>query len=110
MRVDDSSISVEAATSVTIYVSAATNYINYHDVSGNERKKAGKYLQDAMKIPYAKALGAHIAYYKEQFDRVRLDLGTTEEAKRETVTRVAVLMKEKMYRWLLYYFNMGVTC
>lgn len=89
MRVDDSSISVEAATSVTIYVSAATNYINYHDVSGNERKKAGNYLQDAMKIPYAKALGAHIAYYKEQFDRVRLDLGTTEEAKQETVTRVA---------------------
>ena len=42
-----------------------------------------------MKQKYDTALANHIAYYQEQFNRVKLDLGTLASAKMETVERVA---------------------
>ena len=41
--------------------------------------------------PYSQVLQEHIALYKEQFDRVRLDLGTSERAKLETVKRLSLI-------------------
>lgn len=45
-------------------------------------------MKAALKKPYEKALADHIAYYKKQFDRVTLDLGTSKEAQEETHLRV----------------------
>ena len=84
VKIDDQNITVEGADSVTLYVSSGTNFINYHDISGNESKKASGYL-----------LQEHIALYKEQFDRVRLDLGTSERAKLETVKRIELFNEGK---------------
>lgn len=39
VKIDDQNITVEGADSVTLYVSSGTNFINYHDISGNESKK-----------------------------------------------------------------------
>lgn len=39
VKIDDQNIAVEGADSVTLYVSSGTNFINYHDISGNESKK-----------------------------------------------------------------------
>lgn len=39
------SLSVKGGTEATIYISSATNYVNYHDVSGNPAKKLRKNLQ-----------------------------------------------------------------
>lgn len=89
MKVDADRIVVEGATSATLYVSAATNFVNYHDVSGNEARKAGGYLMAAMKRPYAEALQSHVDYYRNQFGRVKLDLGTGEAARRPTPERIA---------------------
>lgn len=89
VRTTDRYIEVEGATSATLYVSAATNFVNYRDVSGNEAKKAARYLSAAMKRPYEEALESHTAYYRNQFGRVTLDLGTSEAAALETPQRVA---------------------
>lgn len=79
---------VSGATTATIYISAATNFINYKSVGANEHKKADAYLKEAMKKPYEQALKEHIAYYRQQFNRVRLDLGTSEAAAEETPVRI----------------------
>lgn len=89
VKVDDQSITVEGATEATIYVSSGTNFVNYHDISGNESKKAAGFLAQAMKRPYAEALQRHTDSYKEQFDRVKLDLGTGMGAEWETTERIA---------------------
>ncbi len=87
----DEAITVQGATSATLYIAAATNFVNYHDVSGNETKKATALLNAAMKKKYNEALKAHEAYYKSQFDRVSLSLESTDKkaAKQETVKRIA---------------------
>ena len=89
MTVDNQRIVVEGATTATLYISAATNFVNYQSVKANESKRAANYLKAAMKRPYQKALAEHTALYKKQFDRVKLDLGTSKAAENETTERVA---------------------
>lgn len=87
----DKYISVEHATAATLYIAAATNFVNYHNVKGNESKKASALLAGAMKNEYSEALKAHTDYYQSQFNRVSLSLGgeNTKTAKQETVKRIA---------------------
>ena len=87
----DKYISVEHATAATLYIAAATNFVNYHNVKGNESKKASALLAGAMKKEYSEALKAHTDYYQSQFNRVSLSLGgeNTKTAKQETVKRIA---------------------
>ncbi|WP_430704804.1 glycoside hydrolase family 95 protein [Phocaeicola coprocola] len=87
----DKYISVEHATAATLYIAAATNFVNYHNVKGNENKKASALLAGAMKKEYSEALKAHTDYYQSQFNRVSLSLGgeNTKTARQETVKRIA---------------------
>ncbi|NDV60335.1 glycoside hydrolase N-terminal domain-containing protein [Bacteroides sp. 519] len=81
-------IEVKDADAVLIYITAATNYINYKNVSGDANKQAVNYMNAALKKPYARAIGDHVAYYQKQFNRVKLDLGTTPASQKETDVRV----------------------
>lgn len=87
----DKYISVEHATAATLYIAAATNFVSYHNVKGNESKKASALLAGAMKKEYSEALKAHTDYYQSQFNRVSLSLGgeNTKTARQETVKRIA---------------------
>lgn len=87
----DKYISVEHATAATLYIAAATNFVNYHNVKGNESKKASALLAGAMKKEYSEALKAHTDYYQSQFNLVSLSLGgeNTKTARQETVKRIA---------------------
>ena len=84
-------LEVSGAKEATLYISAATNFVNYHDVSGDAAACAERYLAQAMKVPYEKALENHVAYYKSLFDRVQLTLGdgkADEASKQETYVRI----------------------
>lgn len=91
VSLSDKYISVEHATAATLYIAAATNFVNYHNVKGNESKKASALLAGAMKKEYSEALKAHTDYYQSQFNRVSLSLGgeNTKTARQETVKRIA---------------------
>lgn len=84
----DQTLSVKDATTATIYISAATNYVNYQDVSGDESARAEEYLKKAVKRDYTDALSSHIAKYKELFDRVSFTLPYTFESGKETTERI----------------------
>lgn len=88
VSVSDDRIEVKNATSAVLYISAATNFVNYRDVSGNESKRASVYLAKAMKVPYSKALENHMSCYRKYFDRVTFNLPETESSKLETNVRV----------------------
>ena len=77
---DDESgrISVNGADSATIYVSAATNFKNYRDISGDSEEKAMSAIKRFDK-DYATAKSDHVAKYRGQFGRVSLDLGSNHE-------------------------------
>jgi alpha-L-fucosidase 2 len=69
----DTSIVVKNANEVTIYISIATNFNNYHDISANENERAMSYLNKAYVKSFADILKTHTAYQK-YFNRVKLDL------------------------------------
>lgn len=74
----NNSVTVKNSDAVTIYVSIATNFNNYQDISGNENKRAATYLNSASGKAFSKVLKAHISAYQKYFNRVKIDLGTTE--------------------------------
>ena len=71
-----SSLSIENATTATLYITAATNFVNYHDVSGNPIKKNNQILDGLRGKPYKQLLSDHIRKYQEQYNRVSLALSS----------------------------------
>ena len=70
------SLEVDDATTATLYITAATNFVNYHDVSGNPVKKNNQTLDGIKGKPYKQLLADHIKKYQEQYNRVQLTLGS----------------------------------
>ena len=67
--------SVTDATTATLYIVAATNYVNYHDISGNAHQKNDATLSGLSGKNYKQLLKSHLQKYHEQYDRVSLVLG-----------------------------------
>ena len=85
------SIDVTGATAATIIISSATNFVNYDDISANAEAKALQYMTAYLEKgkDYATTLADHVALYKEQFDRVDLNLGTNAaQETKDTQTRI----------------------
>ena len=70
-------IKVANSNSVTILFVAATNFINYKDVSGNEKAEVQNYLENLDNKDYATIRKNTIEDYQSLFDRVELDLPST---------------------------------
>ena len=86
-------LTVKGATTATLYIASATNFVNYQDVSGNPQKRVEKLLADAAKKSFDKALADHTAAYKNQFDRVALNLPAIPGSDDETHKRLANFRK-----------------
>ena len=89
------SIEVDDATTATIYISAATNFVNYHDISGNPVKKNNERLALAFAKPYKQLLKSHLQKYQEQYNRVSLTLPKSENSTLQTDKRLAAFADGK---------------
>lgn len=103
----DTSITVKNASSALIFISMATNYVNYNDLSADAVKRATAYLNTAVKQPYAALLKAHTASYQRYFNRVKIDLGTTDASKEPTDIRLANFSKTYDPQFVSLYFQFG---
>ena len=81
-------LSVDDATTATLYITAATTFVNYHDVSGNPVKKNNETLASVYGKSYKDLLKAHVKKYQEQYNRVSLTLPKTNTSSLETDKRV----------------------
>ena len=83
-------LSVKNATTATLYITAATNYVNYHDISGNPVKKNNQTLASVKGKSYKQLLADHLKNYQKQYNRVSLKLaGTSPLASLPTDQRLA---------------------
>ena len=71
---NEESMNVRNATSATLYIAAATNYINYHDVSGNPTQKNIQTLAAIGGKNILRLAEDHLKKYQEQYNRVSLSL------------------------------------
>lgn len=75
-KIDDrQALRIEGATTVTLLISAATNFVNYHDVTGDAAAKNERYLSAAHVFSFDELLNRHIAKYQTLYNRVKLSLG-----------------------------------
>lgn len=102
----DSTLQVKNASSVTLYVSIGTNFVNYQDISGNAQTTARNYLKPANKN-YVKSKAAHISAYRKFFDRVSLDLGSNAQTGKPTNQRVAEFSSTFDPQLAALYFQFG---
>lgn len=100
-------LQVSEGTEAILYISAATNYVNYQNVSANQSHRTSEYLKEAIQIPYEKALKSHTASYQKQFDRVRLHLPASEVSQIETPKRIESFGKGKDMAMAALLFQYG---
>ncbi len=107
VTVSDDKISVDKATEVIIYVSVATNFIDYKTVGANQGEKATAKLSAASKKDYKKALLAHTKIYANQFDRLKLDLGDLQQTALPTNERIQNFTKNHDPAMVTLLFQFG---
>ncbi len=73
------SLTLTGASAATLYISTATNFVNYKDLSANPSRRAASLLAAARKKPYDRARREHIDHYRTQFARMSLSLGDTDK-------------------------------
>ncbi|MEO8615396.1 MAG: glycoside hydrolase family 95 protein, partial [Luteolibacter sp.] len=90
VRNDGDKLIVEGADEAVILISANTSYVMdfKQGYKGANPALASKQLAEASAKSYEQLKSAHIADHRKYFQRVRLDLGTTEAAKKPTDERV----------------------
>lgn len=103
----DTSLQIKNAQSVTIFISIATNFNNYQDLSGDENKRAWDYLEKAWVKSFPTLLKTHTAAYQSYFNRVRLNLGSTESAKLPTDVRLKNFRNGVDPQLVTLYFQFG---
>jgi len=103
-----SKITVTNANEVIVYISTATNFVNYKDISGNAELKALSYLNMFSKS-YKKAKSDHVAFYRQQMNRVSLNLGKsgTVQLAKPTDQRIAEFADNNDPELAATYFQFG---
>ena len=104
---EDKQLTISGATHVTLLVNAATNYVNYHDISGDESAAAKAGLAAAAKLSYKKLLARHEAAYGEQYGRCSLKLHSGANAALPTDQRKTAFQDSDDMGMVALIFNYG---
>lgn len=98
---------VSKANSVMLYISIATNFVNYNDISADPHKRAADYIEKAENKKYSKLLSDHSKLYQKYFKRVELNLGQTDAIKKTTDVRIKEFSKGFDPSLAALYFQFG---
>ena len=94
-------------TEATIIVSAATNFVNYHDVSGNAAQRNASYINKVSAMSFAQLEKRHVEAYQKQFNTVKLSLPTDANAQLPTDQRLDKFTGSKDMAMVALMFNYG---
>ena len=94
-------------TEATIIVSAATNFVNYHDVSGNAAQRNASYINKVSDLSFAQLEKRHVEAYQKQFNTVKLSLPTDANAQLPTDQRLDQFPGSKDMAMVALMFNYG---
>ena len=94
-------------TEATIIVSAATNFVNYHDVSGNAAQRNADYINKVKLMSYAQLEKRHVEAYQKQFATSSLVLPTDVNASLPTNQRLEKFAGSKDMAMVALMYNYG---
>ncbi len=94
MKTDDVNLIIENANSVTLYFAAATNFVNYKNVSADQHQRVTDYFKAIENKTFNTIVTAAVTDYKKYFDRVSLQLANTANSFLPTPERVKKIQTE----------------
>ncbi len=94
MRTDGVDLVIENANAVTLYFAAATNFINYKDVSADEHKRIADYFATIQNKTFASIAASAVADHKKYYNRVSLHLPTNANSFLPTTERIQKIQTE----------------
>ncbi|GAB3015910.1 glycoside hydrolase family 95 protein [Niabella terrae] len=103
----DSLLEVRGADALTVYISIASNFVNYHDLSGDPLTRSLQLLEAARSRRFDQLRQRHVTAYKKYFERVSLDLGQTPAARQPTDQRVRDFHRVSDPALVALYFQFG---
>ncbi len=89
MTVAGDMLTIDKADAVTLIIAAATNFVNYKDVSADEVSRVQNYLNQVKGKSYWEMVSASVEEYQKYFKRVSLELPKTEQSFLPTNKRMA---------------------
>lgn len=107
LSASEAGIKVENADEVVIYISIATNFVDYKTLTANESLKCADFLKQVEGKSYSKIKEQHISSFRKYFDRMSLDLGTSEAAKLPTDIRIRDFKNSSDPELVSMYFQFG---
>lgn len=112
----DDYLSVRGADAVTVVFVAATNYVNYQDLSADPERRIDDYMVGLHQKTFRQLMQRHITDYSELFDRVSIDLGgkstfnnmpTDERIKKVAMGNFDPLLTEQVFQYGRYLMIAG---
>ena len=100
-------LSISKADEVVLYISIATNFKNYQDITGDEIEKSKSYLNQALTKDFETIKNTHIVDYQKYFKRVTLDLGVSDAIQKPTNERISLFSKQFDPQLASLYFQFG---
>jgi len=86
--VEGDEIKVVHANSASLFLVAATSFVDYQDIGGNPARLCENYLQGLESRSYKEIKASHIEDFHKLMGRVQLDLGESEISNRPTNERL----------------------
>ena len=80
LTIDDADLIIRGADSVTLYIAAATNFVNYKDVSADPNRRVEDVLRAVEGKSYDSLKSAHVGEHQKLFGRVALDFGSAPDS------------------------------
>jgi alpha-L-rhamnosidase len=106
-EIKDEILSITGADEAIIYISCATNFKNYKELTIDESDKCKEFLERAILNPYEKAKQEHIRFYRQYSDRVSLELGSNENIDKPTDIRIKNFAQTFDPQLAALYFQFG---
>lgn len=107
IKIIDNTISVTNADEATVYVTAATSYKNYKDVSANPVAICTATLKGIQNKTYVQIKAAHIKEYQQYFNTLSINLGTSENEKLPTDQRIEKFSSSDDASFVALYLQYG---
>ncbi len=88
MKIDGVDLIIENANAVTLYFAAATNFVNYKDVSADQHQRVDDVFLKLGQRTYQEILESAVTDYQKYFNRVKLELPVTSNSFLPTTERI----------------------
>jgi len=95
LQSDGDVLRVQGAKNATIYLVAATSFVNYSDISGDPSRRCEDDLLAIEKESYKDIKKRHLADFQSLMSRVQLDLGSSEISHRPTNERLMSFQQDE---------------